>query len=60
MKQWEGLRKGRAQMGEGETPKGRGSEREKGLSRVDDSQNWGGISRTGLPGAPTLMVTVAR
>ena len=25
MKQWEGLRKGRAQMGEGETQKGRGS-----------------------------------
>ena len=67
MKQWEGLRKGRAQMGEGETQKGRGSvwvglREGEGLSEdsVEDSRSQCGISRTGLPGAPTLMVTVLR
>jgi len=66
MKQWEGLRKGRAQMGEGETQKGRGSGSVGGAQRaqprgcVEDSRSWCGSSRIGLPGAPTLMVTVLR
>ena len=55
-------------MAKGETQKGRGSgsvggaQRGGGLSEdsVEDSQSRCGISRTGLPGAPTLMVTVLR